>query len=807
MIRDRILGLRHAFHALRRTPGFLAVAVITLGLAIGANVGIFSVVRAVLLDPLPYAEPDRLVTIMASAPGSDLPDTFAPAAEFFVQYQEQASLLDGISTFNSFTNTLQLGDRIERVRMSTPTTTLFATLGAAPILGRLPEVKDANQVAVISHALWTLWFGGDPSVIGKPVRVFGRDLTVIAVMGREFWFPSEDTLLWIPQVIEPERLQPGRFDRPLVARLAPDADHEAVMAELDSLAQRLPERFGGSQRYAEMIGQHRSVVRPLGERLLGDVSAPLWILLAAAAIVLAIACANVANLFMVRAERRQADLAVRSALGAMRGRLVGAQLAEALVVACLAAGLAVLLAWLSVPLLSRAVAGDVPRLGNATIGHTSLFFTAAIAALAGLSCGLFPALRFSAPNLLQLREGTRGSTRRLRWGRSALIAAQTALAMVLLVGSALLLRSFDLLRQVAPGYDVRDVFTFQIAPEGAHLQDAPAFARFHLDFLDRLAALPGVERVGLVENVPLNEGVAGQRFRTERMGDEEDAGTLLRYTWAAGDYFETMGIEVLSGRAFERDDHLLARDHVLVSQLAAERLWPGENPIGKRLLIAGGETWETVVGVVGDVRQDDYRQAPKPMVYLPLVSQNAETQRAIASPAYVVKTARAAEIAPEIRALVREVAPTAPMYRTFTMEDLAARSMVRLSFTMLILGIVSILALALGVLGLYGVLAYSVAERTREIGLRMALGAAATRVRSMIVAQGARVMAVGILAGTIIAGVAARALGSLLYGVDALDPLLYLGVAALMAVVGLAASYLPARQASRVDPMVSLRND
>ncbi len=805
-MKDWTRDLRLALRALSRTPGFTALAVVTLGLAIGANAGIFSVVDTVLLDPLPYADNNRLVYVAGSAPGSDFPEEFPLAAEFFVQYGE-SDLIEGISTYNSFTNTLRLDDRIERVRMSMPTRSMFETLGVKPLHGRLPVPEDEDGVVVISHTLWTTWFGSDPEVLGKTCYVSGQDRTVIAVMGPEFWFPNDGTLLWIPQTIREEEIQPGRFGQPFVARLAPGVEIESLTAELGTLTRRLPERFGGSPNYERLIEQFRPVVRPLEEQLLGSISGPLWILLASVAIVLLIACANVANLFMVRGERRLPDLAVRRALGAGRGRLILSQLAEAGVVAGLAGILAVVLAWAGVPLLLSAAPARIPRLGEVEVSIATLLFTFAACVVAALLCGLIPAVRFSKPNLMRLREGGRGSTHGRRWGRNVLVAGQTALALVLLIGSSLLIRSFLKLRDVNPGYDTEDIFTFQIAPEGEHLQDAPSFARFHQDFMDRVAALPGVERVGIVENVPLNEGVAGGRFRTEEMTGEEDAGALLRYTWSAGDYFQTMGIEVVRGRTFTAEDHSTQLGNVLVSRSAAELLWPGEDAIGKRIQVEDQETWETVVGVVGDVMQNDFRQTPFPMVYFPLVGQDLENSRRISSPAYVVKTPRATEIAPEIRALVREVAPTAPMYRMYTMEGLAADSMVQLSFIMLTIGIASLLALILGVVGLYGVLSYAVAERTREIGLRMALGAAASRVRKMVVGQGARVLAAGIVVGAVIAFVATRALGTLLFEVNAFDPVIYLAVSAVMVLVGLAASYVPARRASKVDPMVALRTE
>ncbi len=807
MISDWMSKFRQALRGLLRTPGFTALTVGTLGLAIGAVASIFSVVDTVLLDPLPFEDNDRLVFLAGAAPGTDLPEEFPLAAEFLVQYREDSQLLSDISTYNSFTNTIRLGDRVERVRMSMPTTSLFSTLGARPALGRLPTSEDEDNVVVISHRLWTTWFGADSKVLGSQLYVSGRDRTIIGVMGSEFWFPSDDTLLWVPNVIAATDIRPGRFGQPFVARLAPGASVEALATELRMLAQRLPERFGGSNNYARVIEQFQPVVRPLEEQLLGIVSGPLWILLAAMGLVLLIACANVANLFMVRAERRQPDLAVRRAFGAGRRQLVFSQLTEAAIVAALAGGLAVTIAWAGVPLLLRAAPANLPRLGEVSLSGTTLLFTFGLCVLSTLLCGLAPALRFSAPQLSQLREGGRGSIRRRHWGRNALVAAQTALALVLLISSALLLRSFDKLRNVDPGYSTQDIFTFQIAPEGEHLNDAPSFARFHTDFMQRLSTLPGVESVGIVENVPLNEGVASQRFHTEETAGQEDAGALLSFTWSAGDYFQSMDIEVLRGRTFTAEDHTSQLGNILVSHSAADQIWPGQEAIGQRLQMADQETWETVVGVVDDVMQYSFRQAPEPMVYFPLVGQDPDNRRTLSSPAYVVKSPRAGVIASDIRALVRQVAPNAPMYRMYTMQGLAADSMVELTFTSLTLGIASMLALILGVIGLYGVLSYSVAERRREIGLRMALGAEAKGVQRMIVGQGARVLAFGIALGLVIAWLATQALDTLLFDVRAFDPGIYLGVSLVMVLVGLAASFLPARRASTVDPMESLRAD
>jgi predicted permease len=434
-----------------------------------------------------------------------------------------------------------------------------------------------------------------------------------------------------------------------------------------------------------------------------------------------------------------------------------------------------------------------------------LLFTFVVALLSSLLFGLVPALRASAPNPNRLREGERGSTGQRHWLRDGLVVAQTALALVLLIGSALLVRSFAQLRDVDPGYDTEGVLTFQLAPESDSLTDGPSYARFHLDFMNRLAAMPGVESVGIVENVPLNEGLDSQRFLTEETAADVEGGALLRYTYAAGDYYRTMGIEVLRGRPFTRADHVSQPGNVVISESAAELLWPGEDPIGRRLTMRDSEHWETVVGVVEDVMQDTFRDTPEPLVYFPLVGQTPDRWM-LPSPAYVVKTARTEAIVPEIRALVGELAPGAPMYRVFTMDGLAADSMMQLSFTMLTLAVAAGLALVLGAIGLYGVLSYVVAGRTREIGVRMALGAQAAGVRRMVVAQGARVVGLGVLIGVAAALATTRVLANLLYGVGGTDVATFLAMAMGMFGIGLLASYVPARRASSVDPVESLRD-
>ena len=570
------------------------------------------------------------------------------------------------------------------------------------------------------------------------------------------------------------------------------------------MSRRFPERFGGSPAYARLMQQHRAVVRPLEEQVLGPVARPLWILLASVAVVLLIAGANVANLFAVRAEGRQRDLAVRRAIGAARGELIRLQLSEALVIAIGAGIVALLLAVAGLPAFLHAAPEGIPRLGSVHVSLLTLVFTLIAAVVSAMACGIVPAVHASSPDLTRLREGGRGATRGRRWARDGLVVAQTALALVLLIGSGLLLRSIIALRHVDPGYSTKDIFTFQFAPDQPALKDGPTFARFDLDFVDRLKALPGVESAGIVDNVPLDEGLAGAHFVTsEKAGGD---GTMLAYTWTDGDYFHTMGIPLLRGRPLTRAEETAWSGNVVVSKSAAELLWPGQDPIGRRLQQHGDSAWMTVVGEVGDVMQYGFRDTPQAILYLPLTGPTPMSW-ARTSPAYVVKTPRAEQIAPEVRALVRQVAPEAPMYRVFTMAELASRSMVQLSFTTLTLGILSALALILGAVGLYGVLSYLVAQRTREIGVRMALGARTDQVRRMVVVQGARLVGAGVVIGVVVALASTRLLGSLLFGVHALDATTFLAMSGSMVAIGMLASYLPARRASNVDPIESLRGE
>ena len=801
--------LRHAWRALLRTPGFLVTSVVTLGLAIGAVTGMFGVVNTVILKPLPFPDSDRLMLIQGTAPGSDLPERFSAGYEFYLHFKERSKLVDGLFVFQSGLTTFRTANRVERIAMAWPTNDMYATLGVRPQLGRLPVPEDGDDVALISDQLWSSWFGRDPSVIGKSYFVSDSAKTIVGIMPPGFEFPGDGitaNMVWIPSIVRTEDVRPGQGGVPMVARLKQGATREQFAAELTRISKELPARFGGDAAYARIVGQYRALVDPLQKRVIGPVaSRSLWVLLGAVGVVLLIACANVANLFMVRAEGRTRDLAIRRAIGASRGQLVRLQMAEALLVALAAGALAVVLSKVTLPVFIKA-APQIPRLAGVRLDLPTLAAAFGLVLLAALACGLIPALRASAPDLARLREGGRGNTGRRSFGRNLLVAAQTALALVLLIGAALLVQSFNKLRQVDPGYRTDDLYTFQFAPDRSF--DGPSWGRLHLATMDRLRALPGVTGVGIVNNLPLDEGTNAVRVRT---GDapSDGGGTLINMNVTGGDYFNVMGIKLLQGRTFTASEAVTPNSNVVISRSTAEKLWPGQNSLRRSLRprFGGQDTLAfTVVGVVADVKQTDWREPGQAIMYIPLTGPTPSTWR-VSSPAYVVRSSRAEKLQPEIREMVRQIAPEAPVYHEFTMEFLARRSMQQLSFTMLTLGVISGLALLLGAIGLYGVLSYVVAERTREIGVRMALGATASGVRRMVVSQGTRVVMVGVVIGVAVALGATRLLGSLLFGVKPVDVIVFLAMSVMMLAIGVLASYMPARRASSVNPIDSLRSD
>jgi predicted permease len=799
----------HAARNLARVPGFTFIVVGTLALAIGANAAIFSVVKAVLLEPLPYPHAERLVHIGGTAPGTDQPDEFGVPDELYFEYRESAPALEDLGIYGVGSSTTRAEGHVDQLFVTQATPSFFTTLGVQPMRGRLPGDQDDGRVVVISHWLWQSWFGSDENVVGRSYHFAGQTRTVIGIMPPEFRFPDERVAFWVALPLRPAQVSPGGFGPRMVARMAPGTDRAGLVAQLEPLARRVQQRLGGPAPYVRIMERHRPVVKPLREHLVGGISTALWILFGTVAIVFLIASANVANLFTVRAEGRRRDLAVRRALGATRGDLVRPQLAEALLLAAGGGAAGALIAWLGTPLLVRAapdgVAGGfggapIPGLATSGLDLTVLLFTIGLSLLAACAFGLLPALSFSGPRIGNLQDAGRGVVGRRSVTRDALVVVQTASALVLLVGSALLMRSFWQLSHVDPGYDTKDIFTFQVAATRPDLNNRTAVSRFQYVFMDRLRALPGVESVGFISTLPLDEGAASQNVTTPGIEASGAEAPLLRAASAGGAYFQTMGIDLVAGRFFERVEEEQGIRNVIVSRAAANLLFPGEDPLNKQVRPAtGNPEWYTVIGVVEDVVVDDLRRgSPDAMVYLPGVST---------SPAYVMRSRRADQLAPEVREIIREQLPDSPMYRIFTMERLAANAIANLSFTMLMVGLAAALALILGAVGLYGVLSYRVTRSAREIGVRMALGAQARSVRWMFVRQGGQVALVGVFVGIVAAVALTKYIQTLLFNVGRLDVTAFAGMSAVMLAVALVASYVPARRASRVDPVVALRTE
>jgi putative ABC transport system permease protein len=796
----------YAARSLGRAPGFTLVVVATLALAIGANAAIFSVVNAVLLEPLPFPHADRLVHIGGTAPGTDQPEEMGVPDELYFEYRESVPALEDIALYGTGSSTTRVDGQVDQLFLTRATPSLFTTLGAEPQHGRLPTDQDDDTVVVISDWMWRTWFGADAQVVGRSYFFAGGNRTVIGIMKPEFRFPDERTAFWVPLALRPAQVTPGGFGPRAVARMKAGTDPAELMSQLEPLARRVQQRLGGPAPYVRIMERHRPVVKLLREEMVGTMGTALWILLGTVAIVFLIACANVASLFTVRAETRRRDLAVRRALGARRWDLIRSQVTEALLLAAAGGTLGALLAWIGVPLLVRAApdaigggfgAAPIPGLANAGLDLTTLLFTLAISVLAALAFGLVPALRYSGSQLGSLQQSGRGIVGGTLT-RDALVVVQTAAALVLLVGSALLMRSFVQLSNVDAGYDTDNIFTFQIAANRPDLNDRASMSNFQYAFMDRLKGLPGVESVGYIGTLPLDEGAGSANITTPGLEASGTEAPLVRVSGAGGAYFQTMGIDLLRGRYFERVEEERGLPIVIISQSAANLLFPGEDPLGKQVRPAtGNQGWHSVIGVVEDILIDDLRRkTAEPMVYLPAVS---------GSPAYVMKSVRAEQLEPEVRAIVREMIPASPMYRIFTMKRLAERAMADLSFTMLMVSLAAVLALVLGAVGLYGVLSYRVTKRAREIGVRMALGAEATSVRRMFVWQGGRVALAGILVGALTAVALTRYIQTLLFDVGRLDVFAFAGTSAVMLVVALLASYIPALRASRVDPVVALR--
>jgi len=809
--------VRHAVKGLARKPFFTVLAGLTLAIGIGANTAIFSVVDSVLLNPLPYPEGDRILSVNHTAPGLNLP--VIPYSEaMYLLYAEQGRTFERLAVYNRDNVNLMLGGEPERVPNARVTEGFFEVLGVRPALGRAFQPGEdrvgAEPLAVLGHGLWQRSFGGDPGVIGRVVEMDGVRRRIIGVMPAGFEFP-EDTEMWTPVDIDQAEPDAGSFSLPGIARMANGETVESVNREMDQLLLRFSDA-NADELPREVLAQAamRADAKPLKDLFVEDLAQALWVVLGTVGFVLLIACANVANLFLVRAESRQREQAVRTALGATRSDMVRYYLTESVTLGVGAGLVGLGIAALGVPALLGIAPSDMPRASEVGIDGSVLAFTAVISILSGLLFGLFPVIGYARRDLSGvLKEGGRASTsgpRRHRT-RGALVVTQVALALVLLVGSGLMARSFAAMRSIDPGFDSENRLVFRVSLPSAEYPDAETSRVFHRALDERLRAIPGVSAAALASSLPLSGTKNATSLQpSDRPTEEGQIGPVVDMQFVGPGYFEAMGIELLEGRALGPDDAADQVRSVVVSESLARTFWPREASVLGRSIEGQGDgpgMWE-VVGIARDVHFETLGEPTEVHAYFPLVFGTAEepiVDRALSVVMHVGDDPLAYVSA--AREALRAVDPRLPMVEPRTMASLVRDASASTSFTMVLLGIAAGIALLLGAVGIYGVISYVVSRRTQEIGVRMALGAPAGSVVRGVVRQGMALAGAGVGVGLVGAWAGSRLLASLLYGVSAHDPLTYAATATALMGVALVASWLPARRASRIDPVEALRAD
>ena len=800
--------LRYGVRMLLKHPGFTSIAILTLALGVGANTSIFSVVNALILRPLPYPDAERLMWVEEVSKTN--PGTPAYGGHF-LDWQQHSQSLDGIAQFEGGIRTLSGAGEPDRVDVGTISASLLPILGVQPLqLGRnfSPEEdkRGAARVAILSDNLWRDRYNGDRDIAGKTITLNDEVFTVVGVLPETFRFSSHFDVC-VPLALDPQQELTGesRSYQSTIARLKPGLTIEQARLELDSLLQRYEStRPDGKWRFDDS----RTRLVPLHEHLLGDTSRPLLVLLGAVGLILLIACANVANLLLARAVTRQKELAIRTALGASRLRLVRQMLTECLLLAVGGGAAGLLLAsWLTTllgTLNSTATIGEMAGVAAITIDLRVLGFTLLITLLTGLLFGLLPAIRLSRPDVnVALKEGGHAQGLHGRRLRGALMVSEVALAILLLVGAGLLIRSFVKLLDVDPGYRADNLLT-------ARLQLPPRYSeqfrrvQFYEQTLQRLEALPGVQAVGVTSHLPLTNYNLGGNVRVEgRVKPEGEQETSAPIASVNPDYFRAMGIGLRAGRVFTDLDGKGAPSVAVLSEALARELFPDDDPLGKRLVIAaaGGES-TTVIGVVQDIRHQgldqqidlacylSFRQTPRPGVALLL--RTGGDPRSLTT---------------AVRAAVREVDPALPVFQIMTMNERLSNSVGARRFNLMLLGAFAGLALLLAGVGVYGVISYVVTGRTHEIGIRMALGAQSSDVLGLFIRQGMTLVLLGVGLGLFGAFALTRVMTGLLFAVGAKDPVTFAAVAVLLSLIALLACYIPARRAARVDPLIALRHE
>jgi len=803
--------LRYGVRMLVRTPSFTIISVSVLALGIAAGTAIFSVVNAVLLRPFPYVEPDRLLLVQESLPKLNLKTSAVSAAEYW-DYKEANQVFSNIACYTTQSFNLTGQGEATRIHVARISPSLIQILGIAPKIGRsFTEEEDkpgANAVVLISERLWRTRFGSDSGIEGKSLKLDEKLYSVIGVMPASFQFPSTDNTfsesvdLWVPMAMTDEERK-GRansFDYGVVGRLKPGITVEQARADIQSVAERMQQEYpniykGNIEIAASVIGLEQEIVQPVRTVLL--------VLFAAVGLVLLVGCANVANLLLARSQTRIKEIAIRTAVGASTRRLVRQLLTESVLLSVLGGGLGLLLASWAVDLIVRFGPGNLPRLTEVNLDVRVLFFTLGISVLTGVIFGLAPAIQCSR---IDLNESLKESGGRNSGGlaskrmRGALIVFESASALVLLIGAGLLIDSFVRLLRVPPGFDPDGAVIARTSMPAERYPKVEIGKAMYRRALAEIGSLPGVEAVSVASNLPLADGwTIGFRIEGEDQSTYHNSGN----TWVSNDYFRAMGIHLLSGRAFNDGDREGGVPVVVINQTFARKFWPGEDPLGKRIRWGGwGVEWLTVVGIVADIRASSLEAEPAPSSYMPIF-QIPRTRREVV---FIARTSGNPDaLIPLIRERLRGIDAELPVYDVRTMTSVISESVEQRRFAMVLISIFAGVALLLASVGLYAVMSNLVAQRTREIGIRLALGARRIDVLNLVLRQGGLLTLIGIALGLLCSFALTRTIKSLLFGVSATEPIVFLVIPLLLAAVALMACLVPARRATKVDPMVALR--
>ncbi len=813
--------MRHALRRLRKTPAFTLTAIITLGAAIGANVLIFSVVNGVLLKPLPFADPSRLVGVWHTAPGV-MAGPLQQSAATYLMYREDGKVFQDIGLWDDSSVTLTGRGDPEQVESLSVTDGTLPLLGVTPRLGRLFTRQDdspgGTDTVLISYSYWQRAFNGNENAIGQSLMVNGRGREIIGVLPQDFRFLRANPVVVQPFRFKREELHFAGFNYQGVARLKPGVTIDQANADVARLLPTLLDRFPMPPGFTrKMFDDVRMgpLVRPLEVDVVGDIGSMLWILFGTVGIVLLVACANVANLFLVRAEGRQQELAVRLALGAGTKRVVQELLSESLLLGVIGGIAGLGLAYAGIQLLLYLRPAQLPRLEEIALDPIVLLFTIGLSIVAGLLFGILPVFKYARPQLANaLKDSSRGSSegRERHRARNTLVAAQVAMAVVLLVGSGLLIRTFWAMRDISPGF-VRpeEVLTLRISIPQALIADDAQVAAMHEQIVHRLEQVPGVQSVAVSSSVTMdgnswNDPVWVEDFPT----NEGQLPPLRRYKQIGEGYFSTLGNTIVAGRDMTWNDVHNGAPVVLISETMARELWKEPaKAVGRRLRQSPKTSWREIVGVVGNERQDGVTKPAPAVIYWPIFINDFGDGKTFVqrSLAYALRTSRmrSPDLLQEVQRAVWSINPNLPLARVRTLKQLYDESMAQTSFTLVILGIAAAVTLLLGVVGIYGVIAYVVAQRRREVGIRMALGARAPDVQRMFVIRGMLVTGIGLAIGVGAALAVMRLIRVVLFGISPFDPVTYAAVVAGLAAIALIATWLPAQRATAVDPALALR--